>query len=126
MPYAMRFLSTVIFLPFTLLLYWPVHPNTPMHKSFTGETSIKGSDKADGWYATVGVPVTDKCKIYGKWDVYRDQKNKSSQKSIYSVAVNYYFYKNLKIQGLYGFVEDNSYSGDKHYNTAELQLYWRF
>lgn len=92
----------------------------------TGETSIKGSDKADGWYATVGVPVTDKCKIYGKWDVYRDQKNKSSQKSIYSVAVNYYFYKNLKIQGLYGFVEDNSYSGDKHYNTAELQLYWRF
>jgi hypothetical protein len=27
---------------------------------------------------------------------------------------------------LYSFVDDNSYAGDKHYNTAEIQLYWRF
>ena len=38
---------------------------------------------------------TDKCKIYGKWDVYRDQKNKATQKSIYALAVNFYIYKNI-------------------------------
>lgn len=91
-----------------------------------GSMQVSGSDKADGWYATLGVPVTDKCKIYGKWDVYRDQKNKATQKSLYSVAVNYYIYKNMKIQGIYAFVDDKSYSGDQHYNTAEIQLYWRF
>ena len=91
-----------------------------------GDVTVKGNDKADGWYAMVGAPVTDKCKIYGKWDVYRDQKNKASQKSIYGLAVNYYIHKNMKLQGLYGFVEDNTYSGDKYYNTAEVQLYWRF
>ena len=91
-----------------------------------GSISVTGRDKADGWYATVGVPVTDRCKIYGKWDVYRDRRDRASQKSLYTIAVNYNFYKNLKLQGIYGFVEDNSYTGDKHYNTAELQLYWRF
>ena len=35
-------------------------------------------------------------------------------------------YKNLKIQALYGFVEDKTYAGDQHYNTGEIQLYWRF
>ena len=39
-----------------------------------GTTSVSGKDKADGWYATVGAPVTSRCKIYGKWDVYRDRK----------------------------------------------------
>ncbi len=91
-----------------------------------GDVTVKGKDKSDGWYAMLGVPVTDKCKIYGKWDVYRDQKNKATQKSIYALAVNFYIYKNMKIQGLYSFVDDNSYAGDKHYNTAEIQLYWRF
>ena len=91
-----------------------------------GDVTVKGKDKSDGWYAMLGVPVTDKCKIYGKWDVYRDQKNKATQKSIYALAVNFYIYKIIKIQGLYSFVDDNSYAGDKHYNTAEIQLYWRF
>ena len=91
-----------------------------------GTTSVSGKDKADGWYATLGAPVTSRCKIYGKWDVYRDRKDNASRKSIYNVAVNYYFYKNLKIQALYGFVEDKTYAGDQHYNTGEIQLYWRF
>ena len=91
-----------------------------------GTTTATGRDKADGWYATVGAPVTPHCKIYGKWDVYRDRKDHASQKSLYQVAVNYYFCKNLKLQGLYAFVEDNAYGGDQHYNTGEIQLYWRF
>lgn len=74
----------------------------------------------------VGVPVTSRCKIYGKWDVYRDDKTSNTQKSLYGLAMNYYFYKNLKIQALYNFVDDRSYAGDQHYNQAEIQLYWRF
>ncbi len=91
-----------------------------------GTVSVGGKDKADGWYATVGVPVTRRCKIYGKWDVYRDRKDNESKKSVYNVSVNYTIFKNLKIQGLYGFVEDKAYNGDRHYNTADVQLYWRF
>lgn len=91
-----------------------------------GSAEAGGKDKADGWYATVGVPVASRCKIYGKWDVYRDRKDNASRKSVYNVAVNYNFYKNLKIQALYGFVEDKAYAGDRHYNTGEIQLYWRF
>lgn len=91
-----------------------------------GTVHVKGSDKADAWYAMVGVPVTSKCKIYGKWDVYRDDKTFSSAKSLYSLSVNYYFYKNLKVQGIYSYVNDKPNTADSHYNTAELQLYWRF
>lgn len=40
----------------------------------------------------------------------------------YGLAMNYYFYKNLKIQALYNFVDDRSYAGDQHYNQAEIQL----
>lgn len=89
-------------------------------------TRIKGNDKADGWYVMTGIPVTPQCKIYGKWDVYRDNKTYEDRKSLYAVAVNYYFYKNLKLQGQYGFVEDKAYAGDRHYHTGEIQLYWRF
>lgn len=102
------------------------HKTTDYSVADNGAMVVKGGDKADGWYAMVGAPVTSRCKIYGKWDVYRDGKNKDTQKSIYGLAVNYYFYKNLKIQGMYGFVEDNTYAGDRHYNTGEIQLYWRF
>lgn len=89
-------------------------------------TTVSGNDHADGWYVMVGAPATSHCKIYGKWDVYRDDKTSDSQKSIYAAVVNYYFHKNFKIQAEYQFVEDNSYSGDQHYNVGEIQLYWRF
>lgn len=91
-----------------------------------GTMTVTGRDKADAWYATVGVPATNRCKIYAKWDVYRDRKNNSTKKSIYNLSVNYYFFKNLKIQGIYGFVDDNTSSGDQHYNTFDLQVYVRF
>lgn len=91
-----------------------------------GTLTVKGNDHADAWYVLLGAPLTKRCKLYGKWDVYRDQKNNGTKKSIYTLSANYYLYKNLKLQALYGFVEDNSTTSDKHYNTYELQLYWRF
>lgn len=90
------------------------------------EITVSGNDRADGWYVMVGAPATSHCKIYGKWDVYRDDKTFNKQKSIYAAAVNYYFHKNFKLQAEYQFVNDKSYVGDQHYNVGEIQLYWRF
>ena len=84
------------------------------------------SDKADAWYVTVGAPVSKKCKVYAKWDVYRDRKEWSTQKSLYCLSANYYFCKNLKLQANYSYTRDKSTSGDGRYNTLDLQLYWRF
>lgn len=85
-----------------------------------------GTNKADGWYAAVGVPVTQKCKIYGKWDVYRDQKNYDSQKTQYCVSGEYYIMKNLKLQANYYYTDDRSATVGQHYNTIDLQAYFRF
>lgn len=85
-----------------------------------------GRDKADGWYAAVGVPVTSKCKVYGKWDVYRDQKNHDSQKTQYCLCGEYYLMKNLKFQLNYYYTDDRSVEVGKHYNTLDLQVYFRF
>lgn len=83
-------------------------------------------DKADAWYLAVGAPVSKKCKVYAKWDVYRDRKEWGSQKALYCLSANYYFYKNLKLQANYNYTYDKAAAGDRHYNTVDLQLYWRF
>lgn len=85
-----------------------------------------GTDKADGWYAAVGVPVTRQCKVYGKWDVYRDQKTHDSQKAQYCLSGEYYLMKNLKFQLNYYYTDDRSATIGQHYNTIDLQAYFRF
>lgn len=85
-----------------------------------------GSDKADAWYAAVGAPITKKCKVYAKWDVYRDTGEWSSTKSIYALSANYYFYKNFKIQANYNYTYDRTLKADKGYNTFDIQVYFRF
>lgn len=84
------------------------------------------SDKADAWYVTVGAPLSKKCKVYAKWDVYRDSKEWGTQKSLYCLSANYYFCKNLKLQANYSYTRDKATAGDGHYNTLDMQLYWRF
>ncbi len=91
-----------------------------------GRMTVTGDDRADAWYVALGVPVTHKCKIYGKWDVYRDDKTWNSQKSIYGLSANYQFLPNLKLPANYTFTFDKNTTADRHYNTADLQLYWRF
>lgn len=81
-------------------------------------------DEADGWYAAVGVPVGDQFKIYGKWDVYRDDKTSDTQKSLYGIALNYWFDKNLLFQGGYNFCDDNALG--KTYHMLQMQVYVRF
>lgn len=91
-----------------------------------GVTTVKGSGHADAWYVALGAPITAKCKIYGKWDVYRDEKTSETQKSIYGLSANYRFLPNLMLQANYAYTFDKNTTNDHHYNTVDMQLYWRF
>ena len=94
-----------------------------------GTPAIVGTDRADAWYAIVGVPVTDHLKVWGKYDVYRDTREWDSTKSLYCLTGEYYFNKNLKIQANYSYCHDrqvNTAGGDGDFNTLDLQLYIRF
>ncbi len=93
------------------------------------ELNPSKSDGADAWYIMTAVPVTKdkKCRIQARWDVYRDQKTWNSAKRIYGLGAEYYFYKNLKLQANYSYVDDRSTTvPDRHFNTLDLQLYWRW
>ena len=88
--------------------------------------TFSGTDKSDAWYIAVGAPLNKQCKVYAKWDVYRDNKEWNSAKSIYALSANYYFTKNLKLQANYNYTYNRAATADKSYNTIDLQLYWRF
>lgn len=82
--------------------------------------------KADAWYATVGVPVTDWFKCYVKWDAYRIDKTNDNMKNIYSVCTNFQLHKNLMFQLQYNLVDDKLGATDKTYNEFWVQTYIRF
>lgn len=92
-------------------------------------------NEADGWYAAIGVPVGKQFKVYGKWDVYRDEKTADTQKSIYGLALNYWLDKNLLFQAGYNLYDVRSVSykegvrianSDKTYHMLQMQVYVRF
>lgn len=98
-------------------------------------TNSFAADKADAWYATIGVPVTKKLKVYGTWDVYRDEKTRDTQNTLYTLSLNYWLWKNLMIQATYFYTDASNAAYDSdgvrsvttsNYNTAMLQLYVRF
>ena len=90
-----------------------------------GTGTWSGTGKSDAWYALVGAPVADKVKVYGRWDVYRDQKNAESMKTNYSAALEYLVCKNLKLQANYTFTHDRM-ALDHNYSSADLQVYVKF
>lgn len=101
--------------------------------SFRGEyISSQGGapklgDKADGWYLLAGAPIGEQLRIYGKWDVYREEKSHATQTTQWCTSAEWWFCKNLKLQANYHFTEKGKeLSGDRFYNTAEVQLYIRF
>lgn len=93
----------------------------------TGEESVTwaGTGRADGWYATVGVPCTSWLKVYGKYDAYRSQATWDKVKSIYSVIPNFQIHKNLLLQVQYNHVHDRSLV-HKDYNELWAEMYVRF
>ena len=83
--------------------------------------------RADAWYATVGVPVMDKLKCYGRWDVYREAKKWDKAKTDWTLAANYTPIKNLIFQlNVTRTFDRNAARGSRRYNTIDLQLYARF
>ena len=84
----------------------------------------KNISEADGWYAAVGVPVNDWIKIYGKYDVYREEASKDTQKTMYCIAPNLQIHKNLMLQLQYNYVDNKSNSS--HWNEFWAEFYVRF
>lgn len=83
-------------------------------------------DRSDAWYATVGAPLFKNFKLYGRWDCYRDAKTWNSLKTIYGLSANYTLGKNLIFQLNYGFNDDRATTGDRYYNSFDIQVYARF
>ncbi len=87
------------------------------------------TDHADGWYLLAGAPIGKKAYVYGKWDVYRKEKSRETQTTLWCLSGEYYFWKNLKLQANYYFTDKEkgvAGTGERFYNTAEVQLYVRF
>ncbi|MDY5768291.1 MAG: porin [Alloprevotella sp.] len=94
-------------------------------------TDATRSDRSDAWYATVGVPVAPKVKVYARYDCYRDTKQWSSLVANYGLSGNYYLTKNLIFQLNYTFTDDRTARRaatptDSRYNTVDVQVTARF
>ena len=93
------------------------------YDSTTG--TFNGSDTADGWYATIGVPCTKWLKIYAKYDCYRDEATFGSSRTIYSLIPNFQLHKNFLLQLQFNHVNDRKAS-DHNYQELWGELYVRF
>lgn len=102
------------------------HSQGKKYDTATNTVKENSADKADAWYAAVGVPVTKKLKVYGKWDVYRDDATSDTQKSIYGLSANYRLCKNLMFQAGYNYIHDKTNTLDQHYSQVLLQAYIRW
>ena len=83
------------------------------------------TDRADAWYAQVGVPVTQWLKIYGRYDVYRKAATWGSMRSVYSIAPNFRLHRNLLFQMQYNYVNDRLAS-DRNYHELWSEFWVRF
>ena len=84
---------------------------------------IFGADHSDGWYITGGFPVYKNIKIYGKYDVYRDDRTNNTKSEKYIGAINFKPHKNLLFQVSY--VYNNLYDIDS-YNNVVGQVFFTF
>lgn len=80
--------------------------------------------RSDAWYATVGVPVVKKVKVYGRWDCFRSAKTWGTLHTDWGLSANWWLCKNLLFQGNYTRSADRA--TDRHYNTFDLQIAARF
>ncbi len=83
------------------------------------------NDKADAWYATVGIPFKPWFKLYAKYDAYRSTACNSSLRSVYTLAPNFQLHKNLLLQVQYNYVHDKT-AADRSYNELWVETYFRF
>jgi len=86
----------------------------------------ESNDKADAWYATVGVPFTSWFKLYGKYDAYRRNAQNNSLRTVYSLCPNFQIHKNLMLQLQYNYVHDKTASKSPSYSELWVETYFRF
>lgn len=82
--------------------------------------------KADGWYASLGIPMTPWLKTFVKYDAYRKDALWATSRSLYSICPNFQLHKNLKFQLQYNFVDDRSNTADRYYSELWVETYVRF
>lgn len=82
-------------------------------------------NKADAWYVLAGVPVTSWLKIYGRYDVYREDATWGTMKSIYSICPDFQLHRNLMFQLQYNYVNDRT-AVDRNYHELWAQAWVRF
>ncbi len=84
--------------------------------------------RADAWYVAVGTPPVCDTRVYARWDVYREGRTWSNAHSICAISAMHTFHKNLALQLNYGRHLNKLATNTSgcHYNTADVQLYWRF
>lgn len=83
--------------------------------------------RADGWYATVGVPVTKWLKVYAKYDVFRAGADWNRTQTIYSLCPNFQLHKNLMFQLQYNYGHDKTLAkGKRDYHDLWVETYFRF
>lgn len=96
-----------------------------------GSTIKGGSNRSDGWYSLIGVPVkaVKGLKIYGRWDCYRDDATTwNSLKTDWGLAANYWLNSNLLFRLHYFHTYDRSLlpTQDRRYNSIDAQVAVRF
>lgn len=89
------------------------------------QTWKDGPDKADAWYAMIGVPATPWLKFYGRYDVYRKDATWATTRSVYSFCPNFQLHKNLLFQLQYNYVHDRT-AKDRDQHEIWAQTWVRF
>jgi len=95
-----------------------------IHSQGLGADAAWG-DKADGFYAAGIVPVI-KSRLHAKarYNLYRQQKDWATSKTMYEVGLNYFFSKRLQLNAEYARV--NERASHDSYNFVDVQLDFRF
>ncbi len=82
-------------------------------------------DKADGFYALCIAPIIkNKLHVKARYDLYRNQKDWASSKTLYEIGADYMFTKKLQLNVEYARV--NERTGHHNYNMFDAQLNFRF
>lgn len=95
------------------------------HHTGSNVNDMSLSNKADAWYVLAGVPVNDWLKIFGRYDVYREDATWGTMKSIYSICPNFQLHRNLMFQVQYNYVNDRT-AADRNYHELWAQAWVRF
>lgn len=95
--------------------------------TIVAEAQGETNDKAQGWYATVGIPCTKWLKTYVKYDAYEDNGKSNSLRSVYSISAHIALHKNLYFLPSVGYVtEKNPSAATSKYCQINAEMGIRF